>query len=52
MASVPHLDQMSKSGRLLRKQWLPEFDFDDAVEYTMEDFKQNYERYYQGWLGN
>ncbi len=49
---VPHLDQMRQSGRLLRKQWMPEFDFDEAVEYAIEDFKQNYERYYQDWLGN
>jgi hypothetical protein len=49
---VPHLDQMGKSGRLQRKQWMPEFDFDEAVEYAIEDFKQNYERYYQDWLGN
>lgn len=49
---VPHLDQMSKSGRLLRKRWLPEFDFDEAVEYVTKNFKENYERYYQDWLGN
>ena len=49
---VPHLDQMSRSGRLLRKQWMPEIDFDEAVEYAIEDFKRNYERYYQDWLGN
>ena len=49
---VPHLHQMSRSGRLLRKQWMPEIDFDEAVEYAIEDFKRNYERYYQNWLGN
>jgi hypothetical protein len=49
---VPHFDQMSKSGRLQRKQWMPEFDFDEAVEYAIEGFKPSYERYYQDWLGN
>ena len=49
---VPHLDQMGKPGRLLRKQWVPEFDFDEAVEYVSNDFKRNYERYHQHWRGN
>lgn len=49
---VPHLDQMGRSGRLTRKQWMTGFDFDEAVEYAIGDFKENYERYHRDWLGH
>jgi hypothetical protein len=46
---VPHRDRLSRRGTLVDKRWLFGLDFDSALNFAVEDFKQNYESYYEAW---
>jgi hypothetical protein len=41
----PHLDLLSRSGRVREKRWLDIDDFETALTHAIEDFKLNYEKY-------
>jgi hypothetical protein len=42
---VPHRDVLGQRGGLLRKDWLTGTPLKNALEYAINDFKTNYERY-------
>jgi hypothetical protein len=46
---APHRDRLSRRGTLMEKVWLLGLDLDSALNYAVEDFKKNYENYYQAW---
>ena len=41
----PHLDLLSRSGRVREKRWLDIDDFETALTHAIEDFKLNHEKY-------
>lgn len=41
----PHRDLVSSRGRLRNKTWLKNADFNEALSYAIEDFKNNHETY-------
>jgi len=43
----PHRDLVTPSGRLLRKDWLEDMSFNDALTQAIDDFKKNHEAYTQ-----
>jgi hypothetical protein len=42
---MPHRDILDRQGRILRKDWLAEMTFDQALTHAKEDLCQNYESY-------
>jgi hypothetical protein len=42
---MPHRDLLDRQGRIVRKDWLLEMTFDQALTYAKEDLCQNYEEY-------
>ncbi len=42
----PHLDLLSRSGRVREKRWLDIDDFETALTHAIEDFKLNCEKYF------
>jgi hypothetical protein len=42
---MPHRDTLGKTGRTLRKDWLPDLSFEDALSIAIEDLKVHYEDY-------
>ncbi len=44
---APHRDLLGKRRGLLRKDWLGETSLKRALEYAINDFKRNYDRYEQ-----
>ena len=42
---MPHRDIVDRQGRLLRKDWLAEMTFDQALNHAKEDLRKNYEEY-------
>ena len=45
----PHRDRLDRRGALVEKEWLAGLDLDSALNFAVEDFKENYERYYKAW---
>ena len=43
----PHCDLLTRQGRLRRKRWLKNLNFNQALTYAIEDFKANHEAYLQ-----
>jgi hypothetical protein len=46
---TPHLDIISPKNKVLSKEWLTNLDFQAALQYGIEDFKTNYEKYITQW---
>ncbi len=46
---MPHRDIVDRKGRLLRKDWLGEMTFDQALNHAKEDLFTNYEKYLEGF---
>ena len=46
---TPHRDVLSRSNNILEKNWLTQMEFDSALTYAINDFKQNYEYYITHW---
>jgi len=46
---TPHRDIMSRSNNILEKNWLPQMEFDSALTYAINDFKENYAQYINAW---
>ena len=46
---TPHRDIMSKSNNILEKNWLTQMEFDSALTYAINDFKENYAQYINAW---
>jgi hypothetical protein len=46
---TPHRDILTRSNKIIEKQWLVDMDFDDALTCAINDFKQNYESYIAHW---
>jgi len=46
---APHRDLLDATGRSKDKKWLLGLDLDAALNYAVEDFKNNYARYIAGW---
>ncbi|MBM4025850.1 MAG: hypothetical protein FJ280_10660 [Planctomycetes bacterium] len=42
---LPHRDLLDRHGRIVRKDWLLEMPFDQALTYAKNDLETNYERY-------
>ena len=42
---IPHRDVLDSRGCLVRKDWLLNVAFDEALKYAKEDLMRNYERY-------
>jgi len=46
---TPHRDIMSRSNNILEKNWLTQMEFDSALTYAINDFKENYAQYINAW---
>jgi hypothetical protein len=46
---TPHRDILSKSNSVIEKYWLDNMEFDEALTYAIDDFKENYENYIAAW---
>ena len=46
---TPHRDIMSRSNNILEKNWLTQMEFDSALTYAINDFKENYANYINAW---
>jgi hypothetical protein len=46
---TPHRDILTRSNKIIEKQWLVDMDFDAALTCAINDFKQNYESYIAHW---
>ena len=46
---TPHRDILSKSNSVIEKYWLDYMEFDEALTYAINDFKENYENYIAAW---
>jgi hypothetical protein len=46
---TPHRDILSKSNSVIEKYWLDNMEFDEALTYAIDDFKENYENYITAW---
>lgn len=46
---APHRDRLDRKGAVREKQWVFGLDLDAALNYAVEDFKNNYERYLEEW---
>ena len=46
---TPHRDILSKSNLVIEKYWLDDMEFDEALTYAIDDFKENYENYIAAW---
>jgi hypothetical protein len=46
---TPHRDILSKSHAVIEKNWLFDMEFDAALTYAIQDFKENYENYIAAW---
>jgi hypothetical protein len=46
---TPHRDIMSRSNNILEKNWLTQMEFDSALTYAIDDFKENYANYINAW---
>ena len=42
---MPHRDILDRQDRVVRKDWLPEMTFDQALAHAKEDLCQNHEEY-------
>ena len=42
---TPHCDILSRSNNILEKNWLTQMDFDSALTFAIDDFKNNYDDY-------
>ena len=48
----PHLDLVDSRGRLLEKRWLLGMSLEDALQYAISDFNENYEHYFEDFKKN
>jgi len=48
----PHLDLVDARGRLLEKRWLLGMSLEDALQYAIDDFNENYEHYFEDFKKN
>ena len=46
---TPHRDILTRSNKIIEKQWLVDMDFDAALTCAINDFKQNHESYIANW---
>ena len=46
---TPHRDIMSRSNNILEKNWLTQMEFDSALTYVINDFKENYANCINAW---
>jgi hypothetical protein len=46
---TPHRDILSKSNSVIEKYLLDNMEFDEALTYAIDDFKENYENYIAIW---
>ena len=42
---MPHRDVLDRNGRVLRKDWLLDMTFDQALTYAKKELLENYETY-------
>ena len=42
---LPHLDLLTRKGKLKEKRWFGDVSFEEALNMAIEDFKANYEEY-------
>lgn len=47
---TPHRDIVSPSNRVTQKDWLTDLEFQDAMAYGINDFKENHENYVEKWI--
>jgi hypothetical protein len=47
---MPHRDTLDRTGTLVRKDWLPDLSFEDALSFAVEDLKAHYEDYLQDFV--
>jgi len=40
---------MAKLNNILEKNWLTKMEFDSALTYAINDFKENYAQYINAW---
>ena len=45
-----HRDLLTPANRLREKKWMSNVDFFRALDYAIEDFKENHASYLQKWL--
>lgn len=48
----PHLDLVDVRGRLREKRWLLGMSLEDALQYAISEFKENYEHYLEDFKEN
>ena len=48
----PHLDLVDARGRLLEKRWLLGMSLEDALQYAIDDFNENYKHYFEDFKKN
>jgi hypothetical protein len=41
--------EIAKSHSVIEKYWLDDMEFDEALTYAIDDFKENYENYIAAW---
>lgn len=42
---LPHLDLLTREGKLREKRWIEELTFEQSLNAAIEDFEQNCEKY-------
>jgi len=46
---IPHCDIVSASGQILEKRWFKGYSNKEIVRYGIEDFKRNWQKYYEAF---
>jgi hypothetical protein len=46
---LPHRDLLDQSGRVVRKDWLTNMSFEEALTHAKNDLVQNYETYLENF---
>lgn len=47
----PHRDVLDRSGRLVRKEWLPDMDYNVALDFAIADIEENWRAYRRRFTG-
>ena len=49
LLEIPLKNIMPISNKILEKNWLTQMEFDSALTYAINDFKENYAQYINAW---
>lgn len=49
---IPHRDGLGKQAGLLEKEWLFHLTINEALNYAINDIRDNYEAYIQNFIRN